>query len=171
MSGGESQKVLWDNGLVDNHELPCYKTTMRLTTAKAIGSRLKRFCKSKASYAILDKSKGSGGTWTAGGCLILAKAVYENLKAEGFHNAKIKILHGNGSPQHALVSVCLDDMEEVYLDADGFSTKEELFERWQNDECVAQPIRVRFLPYFPDCMPQPGVEQFRLLKEIARCIT
>lgn len=140
---------------------------MNLLTARTIGRFLKTFCKSKASYAILDKSKAKGGTWTEGGCLILAKALYENLKAEGF-DAKIKILHGNGIPQHALVGVRLEDQEEVYLDADGFSTKLELINRWNLDECVAQPIRIRFLPYFPDCMPQPGIEQYRLLKEISR---
>jgi hypothetical protein len=136
---------------------------METTVAKDIGRRLKSFCKSKASYVILDDSKGKGGTWTEGGCLILAKALYEILINCGVE-AKIKIVTGNAQPQHALVAIRLEDQQEVYLDADGLSTKRQLLDRWMKDEVVAHPIRVRWLPFYPDCMPQPGIEQYRLLK-------
>ncbi len=136
---------------------------MKITIAKDIGRRLKSFCKSKGSYLILDGSKAKGGTWTEGGCLILAKALYETLINCGV-DAKIKIVTGNGQPQHALVGVRLDDQTEVFLDADGLSTAHQLLDRWMKDEVVAHPIRIRWVPYYPDVMPQPGIEQYRLLK-------
>ena len=79
-------------------------------------------------------------------------------------DAKIKIVTGNGQPQHALVGVRLDDQTEVFLDADGLSTAHQLLDRWMKDEVVAHPIRIRWVPYYPDVMPQPGIEQYRLLK-------
>ena len=138
---------------------------MKTAEAKAFGGRLRRFCKSNDSFSVLDSSKACGGTWTAGGCLILAEAV-RRLLADGGERCWIEIIH-NASPQHA---VCAVETPKgmVYLDGDGFSTKESLLERWEKEEDLAMPISLDFCKEWPDCMPHPGNEQMDLFKALVK---
>lgn len=99
-------------------------------TAKNTGAAIRKFTRSGEAYELLDR--GPGGTWTAGGCALLAAA----LSKAGIGILTVLDGSGHGSDlrkaQHWLVQV-----PGGYIDADGFSTGAELLRRWKNDELVA----------------------------------
>lgn len=47
----------------------------RRVRADVVGAAVKRWCRSPAAYKVLDRTAGSGGTWKAGGCVVLAYAL------------------------------------------------------------------------------------------------
>ena len=138
---------------------------MNQNEAMKIGLCLRRFCKSNASYAVLDSSKAKGGTWLAGGCLILAHAMHVMLSAKG-EKTKVAILK-NKVPQHAVCVVRLSNGVDAFFDGDGISSREELLWRWLEQEDVAPPLSIFFPRQYPDVMPAPGKEQEVLVKRIA----
>jgi hypothetical protein len=75
----------------------------------AVGHSIRIFVASNASYAILDAK--DGGTWSAGGCGILAFAVYRIL---GKRKAKIIAIAKDGCLQHLGVAI-----DGRVLDANG----------------------------------------------------
>ena len=135
---------------------------------KGVGGRLKRFCGSQDSYIILDSSKAQGGTWTEGGCLILAHAM-QTMLARYDIPSSVRFMC-NTQPQHAFCEVVLESGDVVLLDGDGASTMAEMFKRWIEDEVVAQPIGYKRLSEYPDNMPQPGVEQDALVEALQEAL-
>lgn len=100
---------------------------------EVLGRRLKAWCRSPTSYAILDASPAGGGTWTAGGCAILAVA----LARLGLGTLRVVVGRtgsGPAQPQHWVVQV-----PGGFLDADGFSTGPKLLARMRDDELVLAP--------------------------------
>jgi hypothetical protein len=100
---------------------------------RKIGTRLKARLNSKEAYEILDRY--IGGTWTEGGCCLLAKTL--NRLVPG----KIITLYGKNSygifrgifrDQHVLLEV----KPSYYLDGDGFSSKETIIKRWNLEESI-----------------------------------
>ncbi|MFA6094196.1 MAG: hypothetical protein WC986_14755 [Elusimicrobiota bacterium] len=104
---------------------------------KKFASCLKKAISTKAAYAALDK--GSGGTWTAGGCWTLAHAVAGLV--DGTLVALVADLWGHSIVQHVVVMV-----GDKYLDADGLSTYHQLLHRWEVGEGLG---RLRLVPFTP----------------------
>lgn len=100
---------------------------------------LKRIINSRAAYAILDSSASEGGTWSAGGCGILADAL-KKYCATGeiyavYNEDKRQIEHfvfkTNGS----------------YIDSIGSHNKEELLRQMREEEGVTDRLSIkRFTP-------------------------
>lgn len=101
---------------------------------EVIGRRLRAWCRSPASYTLLDASPAAGGTWTAGGCALLAVALARN--GVGALRTVIGRSQASGpvQPQHWIVQV-----PGGFLDADGFSTGPRLLVRLRDDEFVHDP--------------------------------
>ena len=133
--------------------------------ATEIGRRLKDFCGTVSSYRLLDGSSARGGTWTAGGCLILAHAMHVMLSAKG-EKTKVAILK-NKVPQHAVCVVRLSNGADAFFDGDGISRRDGLLRRWLEEEDVAPPLSIVFPRRYPDVMPVPGGEQEALKKRLA----
>lgn len=102
---------------------------------EVIGRRLRAWCRSPASYTLLDASPAAGGTWTAGGCALLAVAL------AGMNVGFLRVVDGRSykggrvQPQHWVVQV-----PGGFLDADGFSTGPRLLARLQHQEQVLDPV-------------------------------
>jgi uncharacterized protein YeaC (DUF1315 family) len=92
---------------------------------------LKKALSTPEAYAILDDAIGSG-TWSAGGCLLLAKAL-KILFPDGI----ILTLFGHTKeqkeaiPQHVVLS-----LNGKLIDADGISTHDQMIKRWEKLEGV-----------------------------------
>jgi hypothetical protein len=95
---------------------------------KAFGPAMKQALKSDEAYAILGKH----GTWVAGGCWILAAAIKRLL---GRRSRLVAITAGNERiAQHILV-----ELDGVFLDAAGASTKRQLLRLWRDLEGIPNP--------------------------------
>jgi hypothetical protein len=96
--------------------------------ARDLGRAIRRAVKSDEAYAILGKH----GTWTAGGCWILAAALKRLLG----RRSRLAVVRRGEEPvaQHILV-----ELDGVFLDADGASTEEQLLRRWRDLEGVQSP--------------------------------
>ena len=92
---------------------------------RAMGRALKLAVRTDESYEILGKN----GTWTAGGCWILAAALKRLL---GTPSRLVAITRGRDDmPQHVLV-----ELDGTFFDADGASTRGSLLRRWEAVEGV-----------------------------------
>ncbi len=108
---------------------------------KALGRAVRQYCQSEDSYAVLDATGAEGGTWTSGGCWILAEAVAKGFGGrvyclvgtpEGFGE---ETPSGVPSPQHFVAKV-----GHLFIDADGASTEKTLLHRWEKVEHVRTPF-------------------------------
>jgi hypothetical protein len=110
-------------------------TSVDLTLlAKAI----KEFARSKGAYDLLDSTTANGGTWTSGGCWILAEAVHQGFGGELYAilgtSSTDKNLGAVRRPQHIVVK-----FGDIYIHADGSSRRKTLLKRWTTKEGVLQP--------------------------------
>ena len=110
-------------------------------------AKLKDKLGSDASYEILDKALG--GTWLAGGCLLLARAL-NRLQPDGQIMVLFGITHAGEPP---LPNHCVLLCDGLYIDANGIQSEEELLRYWHEEEDVRHPY---LLPY-DDCGPS-GME-------------
>lgn len=103
---------------------------------RALGERVARWTETNESYDLLDgNSSTAGGTWTAGGCAVLAgalKVLHPSLKIWG-------LFDGDGNLQHVVAST----PEGLVLDAEGAVTPAALLKRWQTRERVKAPASLR----------------------------
>lgn len=98
---------------------------------------IKRILRQDDAFELLDATCASGGTWTAGGCLILARALHEMIPGAEIWavmgridpSRTIERLDYPSKPHHAVVKV-----GNKFLDADGWSTEEQLIHRWEDEE-------------------------------------
>lgn len=90
---------------------------------------LKAVLDSDDAYAVLDSlPEVSGSTWTAGACLVLARALVE-VMPEG---RICTLVNGSGSPEH----YCVRLPDGRFLDGDGVSSLGQLLCRWREQELV-----------------------------------
>ena len=96
--------------------------------ARDLGRAIRRAVKSDEAYAILGKH----GTWTEGGCWILAAALKRLLG----RRSRLAAVRRSDEPvaQHILV-----ELDGAFLDADGISTREQLLRRWRDLEGIPNP--------------------------------
>lgn len=117
---------------------------MGLVTTAEIGRVVKHFVANNESYEILDAN--GGGTWSAGGCYLLAFALHKKFKLP------LYALFGSNRPngmicnQHVVVK-----SGQFFIDADGTQAKQSLLRRWSKEEGFSGII----VPYDPagDCDP------------------
>lgn len=81
--------------------------------------RLRTVLRSNAAYAILDDGPTAGGTWQAGACWLLAKALREYL---GCGSEAFVVHTPSRQAQHVALWLGGDD----FLDADGMRTRRAL---------------------------------------------
>ena len=106
-------------------------------TPKQFGDRLRELLASDRAYAILDAyPEIAGSTWTSGACWPLATVLVRVVPG-----TKMMAIVPKGSlrVQHAVVA-----WRGGYLDADGWSKKQQLLKRWREEELVHQPRLVPF---------------------------
>lgn len=98
-----------------------------------IGERLDAALEADESYEILDEI--AGGTWTAGGCWLLAATLAEILGLGS--SALFALVDAARNPkaaQHVVLAY-----GGGYLDGDGWSTEEQLLFMWRNTEGLEDP--------------------------------
>jgi hypothetical protein len=79
--------------------------------------------------------RGGGGTWTRGGCWILAQALCEHL---GPPSASVQAIGDRVNfigPEHWLVRV-----GDVVVDGDGAATVATLLRRWRGRQGIRKPV-------------------------------
>jgi len=129
---------------------------------KAFGDRLWKYCRSDEAFKLLDSSAAKGGSFTQGGCLILAEALKTSLNAHGIH-AEVKYLYTD-KPEHAVCMVMDTVGRPMFFDGDGASTAEDLLNLWIEEEGLRFPVGMKSISPMPNNMPQPGVEQAELVE-------
>ena len=109
--------------------LDVLKTPVTKTPVEDIGTAVKKFTSSNASFTtILDKTDAQGSTWSAGGCWILADAVQKKFGGELYS------VTDKNQTQHIVTKI-----GDKFIDADGVSTKSELLNRMKTAEGHANP--------------------------------
>lgn len=132
---------------------------VRANSIQSIGKVVKRVTGSTGAYNLLDADPAtSGGTFTTGGCAVLAYAL-SNL----IPNSKIFGIRrdgGNGIVDHVVLKV-----GNNYIDADGVSDESTLLNRWEKLERINNPVLVPIeksdlgqIPY-----SQPLIDKFTAL--------
>ena len=103
---------------------------------KDFGRRLRNYLNTDEAYAIL----GPDGTWTAGGCWLLAAALAPLLDAPlvGVWSR----VHGMPVLQHVVLQLDAD----CFLDADGAQTARALLRRMAQEEMLVAPFLAPFNP-------------------------
>jgi hypothetical protein len=80
----------------------------------------KQVLQGAAAYRILDSSPGRGGTWSAGGCRILAEALKDHCGTPVY----VVYNETNGKAEHFVVKT-----KDGFLDSDGIQTGPQLLQR------------------------------------------
>jgi RNA:NAD 2'-phosphotransferase (TPT1/KptA family)/8-oxo-dGTP pyrophosphatase MutT (NUDIX family) len=111
------------------------KTAQYALTPIELGRAVQKFCASNESYAILDSSRASGGTWSAGGCYILAEAVQKEFGGE------LYAVVADEAVQHIVVKY-----GGLFIDADGASREALLLHRMESVEHLHHPKLVLLDP-------------------------
>lgn len=136
------------------------KTTV-LTNCILSEESVQDFANTEEAMNILDSSEASGGTWSAGGCLIFAKAMKEAFGAE------IYCIQKGGIPQHYISK--LPDGSFV----DAFYQNFDL-EEWQKSEHISNCSIEKYDGDESEDIPDDAeavsklVEKFRSLKLSAK---
>lgn len=97
------------------------------------GEKLIEILASDEAYAILDRSVG--GSWLAGGCLLLARSLKRLLPGSCLVIMHGRVGEGVGGPQHCVLS-----HRGLYVDANGIQTEEDLLRHWRDEEGVERPF-------------------------------
>lgn len=101
--------------------------------ARAFGTRIRRAIETDEAYGILDSigdERSSGGTWLAGGCAFLARALVR--KSHGALKLAY-VIDDRGRTHHV---VAYDPLHDIYYDGDGASRRTTLETRWRTVEGV-----------------------------------
>ena len=106
--------------------------------AQALGRRVRQFLQTDAAYRILDDEVG--GTWSAGGCWVLAKALTALIDAPLV--AVWNEIDGSTVQHHVVVQLS----ENCYLDADGTQSGETLLRKMARVELIRDPYLAEFDP-------------------------
>lgn len=95
-------------------------------------AKLREILASDEAYAILDRA--IGGSWLAGGCLLLAKTLRRIQPGSEIFVIHRRTPSGGPSPQH-----CVLGFSGRYVDADGASSEEDLVRYWGDEEGIYRP--------------------------------
>jgi hypothetical protein len=130
---------------------------------KDFGKRLRNYLNTDAAYAIL----GPDGTWTAGGCWLLAAALAPLLDAPLV--GVWSVVQATPVLQHVVLQ--LDD--DCFLDADGVQTERALLRRMVQEEMLVEPF---IAPFNPDAARAsdircPAVSVRRLRTALQRALS
>jgi hypothetical protein len=107
---------------------------------------LKKILNSNEAYSILDSSPGAGGTWTAGGCCILANALKEYCPGGEIH---VVFNEEWGQAEHFVYKT-----KQGYIDGAGIHSAPVLMRQMKELEGIKQRISIK--PYQRG-MRAPGV--------------
>lgn len=106
----------------------------RRTEGAALASVVTRFCRSNASFRLLDAHPATeGSTWSAGGCRVLAEALAQAFGWTRYGVTSDRRQHGR-ILEHVVVG-----RSGKYIDADGLSDVSQLLERWREREGLVDP--------------------------------
>ena len=128
---------------------------------KNFGNKLKRFLASKKMYDILGEE---GGTWTAGGCWILAEALHSWL---GPGSELVAVGSSVNKVEHVAVRV-EDGYFYYYLDGDGFQTEEEFLRKMRELERISDPFIHQFDPRDVTEIPCPLISVKRVVEALTK---
>jgi len=119
---------------------------------KPLGCALKKSLNTQEAYSILDFGPSRGSTWIAGGCAILAHALYMIDEFHAGAGAEIVVLKEkiDFEPDHVLLRVD----RNVYMDGDGSSTWRTLRKRWIKEEGMFDP---EISDYDPALLDEIGI--------------
>ena len=129
----------------------------------SLGQRVKAWAETDEAYRLLDADPATSGStsWLAGGCAVLAEA----LQRVEPKLALVGVFDGHGALQHVLVKAPGD----LYLDADGASTRAALERRWATRERVPG-ARVRPITRWQVTQAELPLSE-SLSREVARALS
>jgi hypothetical protein len=124
-----------------------------------LGRAIRHFCRTDESFALLDRTKGTGGTWTSGGCWILAHAIAKGFNGQVYcvMSRGDTLVEGNVTDE-ARAQHFVAKIGHLYLDADGASMKDTLLRRWKNLEHLHDPFLEPFEAQPTGEIPAPELE-------------
>lgn len=138
--------------------LVIYENVVKNGVYESLGQVVKRVSQSNAANAVLENDPQTrGGTFTRGGCANLAFALSEVLPGSEIWG--IVRDNGRGIVDHVIVKP--NKVHEIYLDADGCSTKDEMIARWSSvvKSPVILPVQRQNLGKIP--FSEASVQEYR----------
>jgi len=94
---------------------------------------LRKVLNTATAYRVLERAEVREGTWTSGGCGILAEAIHALLP-----DSRLWDLHDASGAQHVVVETPAGD----FIDGDGVSARATLRRRWIQVEGLRPPLRL-----------------------------
>lgn len=137
-------------------------------TEASLSQQLRRFWWEGPGLLFLAELEGA---WCDGACWICAEALLlyvQSTRGDQDGEVRLAVVAGEGrSADHVVVAVRIGE-REVFLDADGVSTEQELLARWTTRERLKQP---RLVPYDEHLLSQAGIPRDpEMSQRLAACL-